>query len=351
MSAGAASIPEDGGQVLPFSNQSKWFWGAAGTLFVLNVALGLLRVPPLAAIILSILTGIIFVSLPIVGLFFAASSEWKWGKALGHLAVGVALHVGSVLLSRMLGPGVATVFVQAAGQFGLLVWCAGLGASIALIIKDKNLILPVCIFLAGFDVFLIVSPTTPVSQMVASNSQAFTDVAMKVPSAQPSAPPEAKPEDRLPKIVPSAYIGPADLLFSMAFFVLLFRFRMEVERTAKILVPVLLGYLVLVFLTPLGMLPALVPIGATVLIVNRKHFAMTKDEKMGTWLVGIIAVGLATWAIYQRATYKPPVKTPQEIGGPSTAPQGKESPESGGLPQPADGGQSQSQSLPSPAGE
>lgn len=344
-------MPEDGGQVLPFSNQSKWFWGAAGTLFVLNVALGLLRVPPLAAIVLSILTGIVFVSLPIIGLFFAASSEWKWGKALAHLAAGVALHVGSVQLAKMLGPGVATVCVQAAGQFGLLVWCAGLGASIALIIKDKNLILPVCIFLAGFDVFLIVSPTTPVSQMVASNSQAFTDVAMKVPSAQPSAPPEAKPEDRLPKIVPSAYIGPADLLFSMAFFVLLFRFRMEVERTAKILVPVLLGYLVLVFLTPLGMLPALVPIGATVLIVNRKHFAMTKDEKMGTWLVGIIAFALATWAIYQRATYKPPVRTPQAIEGPSTAPQGTAVPESGGSPQPADGDQSQSQSLPSPAGE
>lgn len=349
MTAGAA-MPDGAEKALPFANQSKWFWGAAGTLFVLNVALGLLRVPPVIAIVLSILTGIIFVSLPIVGLFFAASSEWKWGRALAHLAVGVALHVGSVLLSRMLGPGVATVFVQAVGQFGLLVWCAGLGASIALIIKDKNLILPVCIFLAGFDVYLIVSPTTPVSQMVASNSRAFTDVAMKVPLAQTSAPPEAEPEDKLPRIVPSAYIGPADLLFSMAFFVLLFRFRMEVEKTAKILVPVLLGYLVLVFLTPLGMLPALVPIGATVLIVNRKHFSMTKDEKMGTWLVGIIAFALATWAIYQRATYKPPVRTPQAIEGPSSVQPGTGSPESGGSPQQEGGGQSQSQSLPSQAG-
>lgn len=344
-------MPESSQAKLPFADQSKWFWVAAGVLFVLNLALGLLRVPPTVAIILSILTGVIFVSLPLIGLFFAASSEWKWGKALVHLAIGVALHVGSVQISRAIGPGVAGVFVQAIGQFGLIVWCAGLGASIALIIKDKNLILPVCIFLAGFDVYLIISPSTPVSQMVASNSRAFTDVALKVPSAQATIQPDAKPEDKLPRIVPSAFIGPADLLFSMAFFVLLFRFRMEVEKTARILVPVLLGYLALVFITPWGMLPALVPIGATVLIVNRRHFSMTKDEKLGTWLVGIIAFGLAAWGIYQRATYKPPVRTPQAIEGPSTGQPETESPVLGGSPRQEGGGQSQSQSPPSPSAE
>ncbi len=347
MTADTAPMPSADERVTPFSNQSKWFWAAAGILFIINIALGLLRLPPTAAAILSLVTGVVFVSLPLIGLFFAASSEWKWGKALAHLAIGVALHLGSVQASRILGPGTAGVIVQALGQFGLIVWCAGLGACIALIIKDKNLILPVCIFLAGFDVFLIISPSTPVSQMVASNSRAFTDVAMKVPSAQAVVPPHAEPEEKLPRIVPSAYIGPADLLFSMAFFVMLFRFRMEVEKTARILVPVLLVYLALVFITPWGMLPALVPIGATVLIVNRKHFAMTQDEKMGTWLVGIIAFGLAAWGIYQRAVYKPPIRTPQAIEGPSSGPQERELLESDGLPQREGGDQPPSQSLPS----
>lgn len=320
---------------------SLWFWAAGALLFLLNLAFGFLRVAPTAALVLSILSGVIFVAAPLLGLFAAGSSKWTWVKSLAFLALGVGLHLGSVLVTRQIGPGAPAVLLQSAGQFGILIWCAGLGAAIALIIKDKNLILPVCLFLAGFDAFLILSPSTPVSQMVASNSQAFTDVAMKVPQAQVTPRPDAKPEDKRPKIVPAAYIGPADLLFSMAFFVLLFRFRMEVRKTAAWLAPVLVLYLVLALATPWGMLPALVPIGATVLIVNRRHFEMTKDEKLGTWVVGLIAVALAAWGIYQRATYVPPIP-PQKPGAPSNEGRTAESPLGAGSLQPESPGQSQS---------
>ncbi len=325
----------------PERDISLWFWVAGTLLFLLNLAFGFLRVAPSAALFLSLASGVIFVAAPLIGLFAAGSARWSWIKSLAFLAGGVAVHVGSVLLIRQTGPGAMAVFVQAAGQFGLLVWCAGLGAAIALIIKDKNLILPVCIFLAGFDAFLILSPSTPVSKMVASNSQAFTDVAMKVPQAQVAPRPDAKPEDKRPRIVPAAYIGPADLLFSMAFFVLLFRFRMEVRKTAAWLAPVLVIYLALALASPWGMLPALVPIGATVLIVNRRHFTMTRDEKLGTWVVGVIAVALAGWGIYQRATYVPP-RPLQRPEAPLSGGQGPASPSEIGLPPPEAAGQSPS---------
>lgn len=325
----------------PAKDISLWFWAVGALLFCLNLAFGFVRVSPAVAPLLSLLSGVVFVAAPLFGLFAASSSKWTWVRALAFLAPGVALHIGSVYLARSLGPGSAGVLVQAAGQFGLLMWCAGLGASIALIIKDKNLILPVCLFLAGFDAFLILSPSTPVSRMVASNSQAFTDVVMKVPNAQVAPRPDAKPEDRLPRIVPAAYIGPADLLFSMAFFVLLFRFGMEVKRTATWLAPVLVLYLILALATPWGMLPALVPIGATVLIVNRRHFEMTKDEKLGTWVVGLIALALAGWGIYQRATYVPPKELPGP-GAPLTGAPGQAGPSEAGSPQPKDPSRSQS---------
>lgn len=325
----------------PVKDFSLWFWAAGVLLFLLNLAFGFARVAPSAALVLSILSGVIFVAAPLLGLFAAGSSKWTWVKSLAFLALGVGLHLGSVLLIRQVGPGAVSVLLQAAGQFGLLVWCAGLGAAIALIIKDKNLILPVCLFLAGFDAFLILSPSTPVSKMVASNSQAFTDVAMKVPQAQVTPGPDAKPEDKRPKIVPAAYIGPADLLFSMAFFVLLFRFRMEVRKTAAWLAPVLVLYLVLALATPWGMLPALVPIGATVLLVNRRHFEMTKDEKLGTWVVGLIALALASWGVYQRATYVPPIP-PQRPAAPLNGGPAQESPSRAGSPQPRSPSQSQS---------
>lgn len=83
------------------------------------------------------------------------------------------------------------------------------------------------------------------------------------------------------------------------------------------------------------------PIGATVLIVNRRHFELTKDEKMGTWVVGLIALALAGWGIYQRATYVPPKELPRP-GAPLNAAPGQAEPAEGGLPQPAGQGQSRS---------
>lgn len=319
---------------------AKWFWAVVAGMFLMNTTLGLLVVPNNPALLIGfgVLSGAITLAAPLSGLFLAASGEWTWRRALTWFAAGAGLHAGAFLASRAIEEGgLLLVLIQAGAQAGLLVWAAGLGACVALVIKDKNILLPVCIFLAGFDTWLIMNPYVFTSQLVANNSQVFQEVAMKVPAARPEPAPEAKPEQRAPRITPLAYIGPADLIFCMAFFVVLFRFRMQVKRTLYWLVPVLVVYLLMVFGLQIGMLPALVPIGATVLLVNLREFKMTRDEKLGTWLISAISLAFAITGIYLRATYVPP--KPQPARG--TLEYAPDAPGPEGSPQPALPGRSQ----------
>ena len=74
--------------------------------------------------------------------------------------------------------------MEAIAQLGLMIWATGLGGLIGLLLKDKNLILPVAVFVIGFDMFLIFSPLSFTSKAVEQNAEVFQTVAMSVPSAQ-----------------------------------------------------------------------------------------------------------------------------------------------------------------------
>ena len=296
-----------------------FFWIAIGALALIRLLLAAVPLP----IWFSLLSGVIFIGAPIYALFRAADHDWTAKKALAWLIPGALAHAGLALLLAYVMPktGWPTVGVDTLMQSSLLVWTTGLGALVGLLIKDKNLILPVAIFLAGFDIFLVMNPTTFVAQTVEKRPEVFSSVAMKVPSVRPS-----QPEGAAPKGVQSPAlisVGPADLIFSMMFFVVLFRFKMRVKKTAQWLAGVLVFYMALVLLTPFGMLPALVPIGATVLIVNAREFAMTRDEKIGVALATLLSIGLAWYGIHRRMTYKPPPKKTDAV---QTAP----APSSGG---------------------
>lgn len=279
------------------------FTACLALLFVFQIILGFLGLPAWVTII----SGILFISLPIGALFCAASSKWTAGKGFLWLGFGVVTQVLCTLGARMIGPGAAQIFFEAGAQLGLIFWCAGLGALVGVLIKDKNMILPVAIFLAGFDIFLVMTPNTFISATVEKNPQLLQSVALRIPAArtETGTPGKALP----PRIQPVAFVGPADLIFVMTFFVLLFRFEMKVKETLRWLVPILVLYMAMA-LSPtfLGMLPALVPIGLTVLIVNRDQFKLAKDEKLGVILVAVIASGLAIYGITARIRSKPKAK-------------------------------------------
>lgn len=291
------------------------FWAIAGGLFAVQFLLGALALPPWV----SILSAILFIAAPIAALFCAASADWKAKTGFIWLAAGVAVQVACVIALRgMPKAGLPTVLVECLAQTGLLVWCTGLGSLVGLLIKDKNLILPVAIFLAGFDIFLVMTPNTFVAQTVANNPALFQSVAMRVPMARAEPKPEAPQEQRGPRIQALAYIGPADLIFVTTFFALLFRFQMQIRKTVAWLIPVLILYMGVALM---GMpLPALVPIGLTVLLVNIREFKFARDEKIGLALVSVLAVGLAAYGIYRRATYVPPPKKPAAPAPSAVAP-------------------------------
>jgi hypothetical protein len=305
------------------------FLAAAGALFLARIALGTAVIPPGVAPLVDLSSAALFVGLPVAGAFWAATAPWRPASSLGFLLGGAALQAGCVAAVRAIGPGGwAPLLVGSLGQFGLLCWCVGLGALVAGAIKEKNLLLPVAVFLAGLDVFFVFHPAGPVAKALAERPEVFTSVALAVPSAREAA--QGGPA-LVPRVEPFAYVGPADIFFAALFFVCLHRFGMRTAATAKWLVPALCLYLV-VTLAPigLGMLPALVPIGAVVLAVNWREFRLSGQERAMTAFVALVSLAVATYGVWARAT-KPPAPPPASSlpGGGQAPPEPARSPPPG----------------------
>ncbi|MCH7904804.1 MAG: hypothetical protein IH944_09595 [Armatimonadetes bacterium] len=298
------------------------FFAVVAVLFLLRIALAYIAVPVGVAPALSLLNTVLFLGLAIYGLYRAASHEWKPGLAIGLLLVGALAHAGGeITVSSLPDSGLAIVAVSAIAQAGILVWCLGLGALLSLGIKDKNMMVPVAIFLAGFDIYLVFNPSAPMFSFLRENPELVRRLLMAVPSANVDGAATGTVQNL-------AYIGPADLLFSATFFALMFRYGMRAKRTVQWLIPVLLAYLLIViYLGPetaigpfsLSMLPALVPIGLVVLLVNRKEFKMERQEVLASIGVAVLAVSLASYGVYRAATQPagpaPPTEPSQMQGG------------------------------------
>lgn len=271
------------------------------TFFIIAIALTLLRLvlpyivlDPQSALFVSRFLSIFFLGLPILAIFRAADFDWTWKKAAIILGAGVCAHLGIVLILRNVkleGIGLVSVLL-ATGNLGLMVWTLGLGALLALIVKDRNMILPMSAILAGLDCFYVFTPSGPVQTIITKAPKEFRDVTYKIPTVG--------------SVEPLAFVGPADFIFLAMFFIAIYRFKMRTRETLLWVLPVLLVYLLTVLLfggakigpISLGMLPMLVPIGLTILIVNWHEFKMTASERLMTLVVCIIAIGLALAGIY-----------------------------------------------------
>lgn len=292
-------------------------------LVVLRLLISLLSAPPAIAGPLTLVVSAIFLAIPVIGMFWAASGLWDKWNSLKFLIGGIVVQVGMMgLLQLFPRAGLITSLIQAVGQGGLLAWCAGLGALLALMLKEKNLLLPVALFLAGFDVFLVTNPAAPTRAILESKPQVFQNVAMTLPKVQQTG--ESVP------IPVAAYVGPADFIFLFMFFVSLYRWKMNARGTYHATLVALIAYLLVVLLfgdrsigpISLGALPVLLPLGAVFLAVNWNQFKMNTEEKIATMLAGVLAVGLAFMGIRAAANAK---ALPAE---PSKSVPAQESPES-----------------------
>lgn len=276
-----------------------------GVLIILRLLVGFLQVPAFLAPSLSLVFSAIFIAIPIIGLFYAAQARWGLMIPLALIGIGVVLQVsGTPLAQAATLPGWARLSFQALAQSGLILWCFGLGASLAALFNDKNLLLPVSVFLAGFDVFLVTMPSGPVQQVLQRQPEIFQNVAYAVPAATKAG--------QAVGVQIGAYVGPADFIFLSMFFVALYQFQMRIKQTLPWMVAALVGYLGVVLLLgdvqlgpiSLAALPALLPIGLVVLLVNFPEFKLSRDEWIGTVVVGILAVALATFGIQQQAKHQ-----------------------------------------------
>ncbi|HVT12253.1 MAG TPA: hypothetical protein VHE55_08295 [Fimbriimonadaceae bacterium] len=292
------------------------FFLGLGILAAIRVLLGYVSFPLAWLPPINLSLAVLFLAVPIVALFFAGNANWTWKTAAIFVGGGIAVQIGIILLGESVPmPGPVAGILTAIAQAALGCWCAGLGALLATLIKEKNILLPIAIFLAAYDFFLVLTPWGFTQKLLKVAQPVFTKVAAQIPVVS------AAPTHGVARA--GAYVGMADLVFLAMFFIALFRFRMRTRQTLYAVLPALIAYLLIVLLLgryevagfSLGQLPALVPIGLAVLIVNWREFDLKKDEKLATAVLALLAVGFLVFA----ATRPKPQAEPEQRA-PASAP-------------------------------
>ena len=312
------------------------------------LALALVRIAlPFIPVPISIAPFVDFVLL--IGVFLAtifaiyrAMSEIPKPKlAFLILLVGVFIQVGalSIMSNIFLGRGFGFIVLSTLSQSGLMIWCIGLGAVISSLLREKNILIPVAIFLVGFDIFLVLTPLGYTQRIMKANPNLLNNVGLAIPKATTQVHNLSNAT-----VAKAGIVGPADLVFLGAFFLAMYRFNMRPKETLRLMVPVLIAYMALVLVTGWS-LPALVPIGLVTLYVNRKEFNLNKDEKASTFVLALIVLGILGYSATRKP--KPPVEPlPSAPSATSSAPAG--SPEQAGPGSRPSLGQNAPQSKPSP---
>ena len=316
----------------------KWtgpraLFAALGLMTVVRLALAFLRFPPEFAAPLGLLVTVFFLAFPVVALFYAGDWNWKPRFALWMLVVGALIHVGLVALAQAvkLGP-VIEAFTSSIAMAGMLTWCAGLGALLASLMKDRNLLLPVAAFLMGLDVFLVTYPFSTTRQVLDKAPQAFKHAAYSLPKAVSTV------SDNRVGVEAAAYVGPADFFFLFMFFVCLYKYNLRLKPTMNAVAIALVLYLfVVLFLgdrslgpVPLAQLPALVPIGGAFLLVNIREFKLKPDEWVMTGIVAAIGIALGWLGVSEAGKQQ----ARRAATSPSGSGQGVQAPPSSPAPKP-----------------
>ncbi len=266
------------------------FFAIIGGLALLSLLLGFAAIPRAYVHQLNLGLAMLYLGLPILAIYRAASADWSKSMAAyfllgGIVGWGVFIALDqSVLHHQSIGSGIAV----ALSQVGIQTACVGLGALLATLIKDKNILIPIAIFLAIYDIFLVRTDMGPTHQLMTHAPAILQTTGVRIPAVSS--------HHGSGLVEAGAYVGDADMVSLAAFFVALFRFRMRTRQTLIAMVPTLLVYLLVV--VQFGVqLPALLPIGAVILLVNRPEFKLTRDEQLGTGLVAACALGLLVWGL------------------------------------------------------
>jgi hypothetical protein len=294
-----------------------------GVLALIRFLLPRIPVPFSVKPVVDILLTVVFLAFPLIAIYRAMYEQPKPKQALYIFLAGALIHGGLVALDLIVfkGQGAVSSLLAPLKPAGLQIWCIGLGALVAALISDRNILIPIGIFLIAYDTFLVLAPDGFTKNLMKSAPALMEQGALPIPRTSTILPTNGQAE-----VV--ARIGPADLVFLGTFFLALFRFEMKPYTTLRAMIPVLLCYLLFVMLTGIE-LPALVPIGLVTLIVNWKMFNMNKEEKLSTLVVAVLAVAILGYSATR----------PRRQAGPLPSAGGPEFRKSAGSPDSASAGQ------------
>lgn len=173
------------------------------------------------------------------------------------------------------------------------------GAAVGRIIKHPNTLLAASAFAIFFDLVVVTMGT--VAQVMKSNSNLIAAVSVGAGASAPT-----NPFEKTFAVLSGVTIGPADVLFLALFLSSVAQmprlnraWNLSLSRTCVFMFGLLFLALVLVELLMIPV-PALVPMGVSVLAANARHAAFTKQEKRDLWIgaafallcaVGMVAYG------------------------------------------------------------
>ncbi|MER3496758.1 MAG: hypothetical protein C4320_08335, partial [Armatimonadota bacterium] len=125
------------------------FLGGVALMAGLRVGAYLVPIPEGIIFAVNFALALLFVGIPIWSIGQAARGRWRPASAAGLILLGVVLQAIGIFGTMRTGSVLFAVF----GQSALQLWTTGLGVLLATLIRERNILIPVAIFLALFDVF------------------------------------------------------------------------------------------------------------------------------------------------------------------------------------------------------
>lgn len=291
--APAAESESEATRGAPGDTGRWWLVAALVVMYALLAGAPFIRGIPAA--VGSIGVTVLFILAAMSGAAGLAAISMSWlGELLGMLAcLGVWYVVAGIAESSDLGRALA---VPAADVF-FLVACVLAGRLLARILRDRNLLLPVCVVLALADVFTVFLGPTRLA--LEEMPELVSKLSIKLPRVGSAAGPEG-----VGGLVHLATMGPGDLVFLSFFFVAAVRFGLSVRATfAGIFALVAVGLAIIVALPRAIAVPVLPLMAVGFLIANHGEFKLTRAEKRNLIVAAALfaAIILAMWGLTRLA--------------------------------------------------
>lgn len=244
------------------------------------------------------LSTLVFMALATWVVMRTASLPLRPTRAVGWMLVFllgfVLVRLSPAFLPLLRQNPIALEIVLGVSDTLMVLAASMLGLAVSHIIREPNILAPAALFAALVD-FAVVSLWIP--RVMQAAPQALSAVAVHVPQVG------AKPTPT--GLRPIGIIGPADFVFLAFYFACVWRFGMAARATYIWMVIALAGYMFFQnavgsltprFMDAVDMLPGLVPMAIVLLVVNRKYFHFSREEKRAMAITALIVIGIITLA-------------------------------------------------------